>query len=149
MEVYVRGTRLSTQDWLRAQQIPANELPSLNEEQKVEARRTNRSDEEFARRDYAGSLSQQRLLQKMLRFGRWLNRKAEERDPSAKIESITLDTLAGRIEVSARVSGESFEFEIDEDLIERFLTTGSAESERSIFRILDVYLPEGQVARAS
>jgi len=149
MEVYVRGTRSNTQDWLRAQQIPANELPVLDEEQKSEARRMNHSEEEFARSEYAGSLSQQRLLQKILRFGHWLNRKVEERSSSARIESVILDTLAGKLVVGILAGEERFTFEMDEDLVERFLTTGSVESERSIFRILDVYLPEEQVARAS
>jgi hypothetical protein len=109
----------------------------------------NRSEEEFARSEYAVSLSQQRLLQKMLRFGRWLSRKAEEYSSNAKIESLTLDTLSGKLEIGVIAGGEQFEFEMDEDLVERFLTTGSADSEKSIFRILDVYLPEWQVARAS
>jgi hypothetical protein len=38
---------------------------------------------------------------------------------------------------------------MDEDLVEQFLITGSAELEKSIFRLLEINLPQQRVARAS
>jgi hypothetical protein len=149
MEVLVRGTRSSAQDWVRAQQIPANQLPPLDEEQKAEALRTRRSAEDYARSVYAGHLSQQRLLQRMLRFGRWLNAKVEERNPDSRIETVELDTLAGKLEVRVLAERETIDFEIDEELVERFMMNGSAELEKSIYRLLEVNLPRRRVARAS
>jgi hypothetical protein len=149
MEVYVRGARSSTQDWIRAQQIPANQLPPLNEEQKAAAQREKVSEEEYARSEYARQLSQMKLLQRMLKFGRWLNAKVEVRSPGSQIEAIELDTLAGKLEIKAQDDRETVDFEIDEDLVERFLTTGSDEAEKSLFRLLDVFLPQQQVAKAS
>jgi hypothetical protein len=126
-----------------------NEIPLLDDSQKAEARRGNVSEEEFARITYAEHLWQQRMLQRLLRFGRWLNVKVEERSPGSQIEAVELNTLAGRLEVKAQADGETVDFEIDEDLVERFLTTGSNEAEKSLFRLLDVFLPQQQVAKAS
>jgi hypothetical protein len=149
MDVFVRGERPNTQDWIRARQAPLTALPLLDEEQKAEAQLMRRSEEDYARGAYAGQLSQQRLLQRTLRFGRWLNKKAGERDPCAGIESVTLDTLLGKFEICAQTGSEGFEFEMDEDLVNRFLAAGSADAEKSINRILDVFLPEERMARAS
>jgi hypothetical protein len=149
MEVFVRGSRSSSQDWLRAQQIPANELPPLSEEQKTEARLTHRSEEDYARSAYAGQLSQQRLLQATLRFGRWLNARVEERNSDSHVEAIELDTWGGKLQVKVLTGGEVVNFEMDEDLVEQFLITGSAELEKSIFRLLEINLPQQRVARAS
>ena len=109
----------------------------------------NLSEEAYARSEYARQLSQKKLLQKMLKFGRWLNVKVGERSPGSQIEAIELDTLAGKLEIKAQADGETVDFEIDEDLVQRFLTTGSDEAEKSLFRLLDVYVPRRRVAKAS
>jgi hypothetical protein len=121
----------------------------LDEEQKAAAQREKVSEEDYARSAYAGHLSQQTLLQRTLQFGRWLNARVEERNPECRVESVTLDTWKGRYEVSISGGEEPIDFEMDEELVERFLTTGSAELEKAIFRLLEVYLPQKRVARAS
>ena len=149
MEVFVRGSRSDSRDWLTAQSASSIELPQLDQKEKEQARLGHISEERYARTIYAERLTQKRLLQRLQRFGQWLNTKVEERNPAAQIESLELDTLSGRIEVSIAVSGEKFDFEMDEDLVESFLTTGSADSEVAIFRLLEVNVPKRQVARAS
>lgn len=149
MDIFVRGARSSARDWSTAQNVSPNDLPQLDEKQKAEARRGNISEEVYARTIFAEELTQQKLLQKMLKFGRWLNAKVEERNPSVQVVRVDLDTLSGRIGITLSESGEMFDFEIDEDLVERLLTTGSSEAESSIFRLLDVYVPRQQVAKAS
>ena len=149
MEVLIRGSRSSRRDWATAQRAPLDQLPQLDERQRAEARRGNVSEEAFARTIFAEQLTQQSLLQRLLRFGRWLNARVQERDPVIQIENLDLDTLAGRIQISLSAAGEKFDFEMDEDLVERFLTTGSSDSESSIFRLLDVYVPRQQIAKAS
>jgi hypothetical protein len=149
MEVFVIGSRSNSRDWSTAQRVPSNELPQLDGKQKAEARWGNVSEEAYARTFLAEQLTLQKLLQRQLRFGRWLNARVEERDSSAQVKRLELDTLAGRIEVTISVAGEEFDFEMDEDLIERFLTTGSADAEIAIFRVLDVYVPRQKVAKAS
>ena len=149
MEVFVRGSRSNTRDWSAAQRASFDELPPLDDRQKTEARRGNVSEEVYARTVFAEQLTQQRLLQRLLKFGTWLNGKVQERNPDVQIEALELDTLGGRIEITLSASGKRFDFEIDEDLVDRFLTAGSAESESSIFRLLEVYVPQQQVAKAS
>ena len=146
MEIFVRGARTSARDRDHAWQVPASELPPLDEDQKARAQRMGRSEEDFARTEYAGQLWKQRLLQRLLRFGRWLNQRVKERNPDSRIESVELDTLMGKLEVTVFSGGEQFDFDMDEDLVEQFLSTGSSEAEKSINRLLDVFVPEQKVA---
>jgi len=149
MEVFVRGSRSNAQEWASAQKIPLSEIPSLDENQRAAAKRENVSEESYARSAYAGHLSQQRLLRQTMRFGRWLNTKVEERNPGFHVDSVTLDTWEGRFQVVVLGNGELADFSIDEDLVERLMTTGSAELEKAIGRLLEINLPVQQVARAS
>jgi hypothetical protein len=130
--------------------MPLNEIPPLDEQQKAAAQREKVSEEDYARSAYAGYLSQQELLQSTLRFGRWLNARVDERNPDGNVDAVELDTWSGKFKVKVLVAQESVFFEVDEELVERFLSTGSAELERSIFRLLDINLPQRQrAARAS
>ncbi len=70
MDIFVRGARSSARDWSTAQNVSPNDLPQLDEKQKAEARRGNISEEVYARTIFAEELTQQKLLQKMLKFGR-------------------------------------------------------------------------------
>jgi len=149
MDISVRGSRSSAQDWVRAQQIPLSEIPPLDEQQKAVARQMRLSEEDYARSAYAGQLSQQELLQRTLRFGRWLNARVEERNADSRVDAVELDTWSEKLKVRVLVGQESVFFEVDEELVERFMSTGSAELERSVFRLLEVNLPQQRVARAS
>jgi len=149
MEIFVRGARSSSQDWSAAQNVPVSELPSLDEKQKAEAKRGHVTEEAYARSLYAASLTQQKTLRRLLQFGRWLNTKIVERCPDGNIEAVCLDTLAGRLEIGASADGEKIDFEIDEDLVDRLLTAGSEEAEKSIYRVLDIYFSQRQIAKAS
>jgi hypothetical protein len=149
MEVFVRGARSDSRDWSAAQGVSLTDLPRLTEKEKEDARQGNMSEERYARKVYAEGATQKKLLQRLLKFGEWLNARAEERNPGVQIEKVELYTLSGRIEITLLAGGETVDFEMDEDLVERFLTTGSAESESAIFRLLDVYVPKQRVAKAS
>jgi hypothetical protein len=149
MDISVRGSRSSAQDWVRAQQIPASQLPPLDEEQKAAARRENVSEENYARSIYAARLTEQKLLQRMLKFGRWLNARIEERDPKASIDAVELDTWTGKLRISGKSGTDPFFFDLDEDLVERYLITGAADLERSIQRVLEIFVPIERAARAS
>jgi len=149
MEVFVRGSRSSSRDWSAAQGVPLSELPPLDEQQKAEAVRGHVTEEAYARSMYAANLTGQKTLRRLAQFGRWLSTKIEERNAASQIKSLDLDTLAGKLEVRALAGGEEIDFEIDEDLVDRLLTAGSEEAEKSICRLLDVYFPQKQIARAS
>jgi len=149
MEVFVRGSSSSMQDWLRAQQIPANELPVLDDDQKAAAKHLGIPEEDYARSVYAGRLAQEELLQKLLRFGRWLDTRIQERDPASTVESVDLDVWSEKIRVLGKSGGESFFFDLDEDLVERFLLTGATDLEKAILRVVEVFTPAQKAARAS
>jgi hypothetical protein len=149
MDVFVRGSRSSAQDWLRAQQIPRHELPPLNDVQKAAAEREKIPEQIYARSAYAAQLTEQAMLQKMLKFGRWLEAKIEERYPESIIDLIELDTWSGKFLVQGKAGADAFSFELDEDLVERFLTSGSADLESAIFRVLDIFVPIRREAKAS
>lgn len=149
MEVFVRGARSSTRDWLAAQRVPSNELPRLDDEQKAEARRGNVPEEMFARTVYAQQLTGQATLRRLQKFGQWLGGKLEERDSSGRIDSIELDTFSGKLHIEGATEKEPFSFELDEDLVERFLTTGTTELERAISRVLEIFVPMERAVKAS
>jgi hypothetical protein len=149
MEVFVRGSSSSAEDWLRAQQAPLNELPELDEDQKVVARKLQISEEDYARSAYAGQLAQRELLQKMLRFGKWLDARIQERDPASVVESVDLDVWNEKVRVHGKSGGEPFFFDLSEDLVERFLLTGGADLERAIFRVVEIFVLAQRAARAS
>jgi hypothetical protein len=149
MDVFVRGSRSSAQDWRRAQQIPLSEIPPLNEEQKAAARRENVSEENYARSAYAARLTEQATLQKLKKFGQWLGAKVERWNPGSCIDLVELDTWSGKYLIQGKTGTEPFSIELDEDLVERFLTTGAADLERAIFRVLEIFVPIEKEAKAS
>ena len=140
MEVYVRGSRSSSLDWVRAQELPANELPPLDEKQKERARRNNVPEEAFARTEYAQQLTAQATLQWLLKFGQWLEGQIEELGSDGKIRSIELDTWSGKIHVEGVTGSEQFSFALEEDVVERFLSTGASELEAAILRVLKIFV---------
>jgi hypothetical protein len=149
MEVFVRGARSSSRDWARAQEIPASELPALDEKQKAEAKRMNWPEEAFARSVYAQQLTGQAALQRLLAFGRWLEAKIAGINPDCKIDSIELTTWDGMLHIQGKNGYDAFSFELNEDVVERFLTTGAADLESSILRAVEIFVPRDRAAKAS
>jgi len=149
VEVYVRGARSSTRDWLAAQRVPSNELPKLDDEQKAEARRGNIREEAFARTVYAQQLTGQATLHRLLAFGRWLEAEIEGISPGSKIDSVELTTWDGMLHIQGKNGYDAFSFDLNEDLVERFLTTGAADLESAILRVAEIFVPRDRVAKAS
>jgi hypothetical protein len=149
MEVFVRGARSSSRDWSAAQRAPLNELPQLDDEQKAEARRGNLSEEAYARTFYAQQLTAQAMLRRLLKFGKWLDAEIEGINSECRIDSVELNTWEGMLHIQGKSEYDSFSFDLDEDVVERFLTTGSADLEAAILRVVEIFLPRGKVARAS
>lgn len=149
MEVFVRGARSSSRDWSIAQRVPSSELPQLSEEQKAEARRGNVSDESYARTLYAQELTGKATLQRLLAFGRWLEAKLEEMSPGCKISSVELTTWDGKLWIRGENDHDTFSFDLDEEVVERFLTTGAADLEGAILRVAKIFVPRVRVTKAS
>ncbi len=149
MEVYVRGARSSARDWLAAQRVHSSELPKLDDEQKAEAQRGNIPEETFARTVYAQQLTGQATLQRLLVFGRWLEAKIEGISPGCKIDTVELTTWDGMLHVQGKDGSDAFSFDLNEDLVERYLTTGAADLESAILRVVEIFVPRDRVAKAS
>jgi hypothetical protein len=149
MEVFVRGARSSSRDWLAAQSVPLSELPQLNAEQKAEARRGNVPENAFARTLYAQQLTGQATLQRLLSFGRWLEAKIAGMNPDCKIDSVELTTWDGVLHIQGKNGYDAFSFDLNEDVVERFLTTGAADLETAILRVAEIFVPHERIAKAS
>lgn len=149
MQVAVEGSRSSRDDWFRAQQLPASELPFLTDEQKTVAEKLGISAEDYARSAKAGEFSSEELLAKTEAVGRLLEKKMRERNPDSSIDSIVLLTFEGKFRVVAVAGGREIRLQIDEDLLDDLLQSGSQELETRLDRIIDMNLPNSKTARAS
>ncbi|HTF62550.1 MAG TPA: hypothetical protein VK638_07545 [Edaphobacter sp.] len=149
MEVVVTGWRSSNQDWSRAQQWPLQDLPPLTAEQKTVAHKLGISEEDYARSAYAGELSRQELIEKAERFGRLIESQIREIRANSSVEEVVLKTFDGKFQVLALVDGHKVRLEMDEDMVDDLLRSGSGELETRLKRIIDFNLPVSGSARAS
>jgi hypothetical protein len=128
MDIQVEGSRTTDQAWLAAHASPVESLPPLTEEGMREADRLHVPRESYLRTAYAEELSLPALTELVERYGLAIEKVIRQRFPQASITSIRLTTWKGRLEISVRAGLQAARFEIEEDLVERLLTTGSAES---------------------
>jgi hypothetical protein len=149
MQITVEGSRSSSDDWFRAQQLPASELPALSDEQRTVAEKLGISAEAYARSAKAGELSREELLTKTEAFGQLLEKKLRERSASVFIDSIVLLTFEGKFRVTAVAGGKEIRFQIDEELVDDLLQSGDPELEGRLDRVIDLNLPNSEAARAS
>jgi hypothetical protein len=149
MQVFVEGSRSTSDDWLWAQQLPASELPALSDEQKSFAEKLGISPEDYARSTKAGELTRRELQAKAETFGRLLEQKIRDRAPNASVESVVLLTFEGKFRVVTVVGGKETLLQIDEELVDDLLQSGSPEMETRLDRIIDLNLPNSEAARAS
>jgi hypothetical protein len=149
MRVMVDGSRSTSDDWLRSQHLHASELPALSDEQKSVAEKLGISAEDYARSAKAGELSRQDLVAKTEAFGKLLETKMRERVADASVDSIVLHTFDGKYRVIATAGGREVRFQIDEEMVDDLLQSGSKEIEARLQRIVELSLPESEAARAS
>jgi hypothetical protein len=150
MQIVIEGSRSTDRHWLQAQQVPAEMLPHLTEEQRRIARNFGVADETYARSVYAGELSQPAWAEKTRRLGQILESFMRSRILGAEVFQVTLQTAQGLFEVRAKVSGEEFAFQVQEDLVDELMEGGSEEALNRLQRIVEfALLPVGEKARAS
>jgi hypothetical protein len=149
MQISIEGSRSSSDDWFRAQQLPASDLPQLSDEEKCAAEKLGISAEDYARSAKAGELSRRELAAKTETFGRLLETKMRQSFPGSSVESIVRKTFDGRFLVTAVVNGREVRLRIDEEMIDDLLQSGSPEAERRLDKILELSLPNAEAARAS
>ena len=141
MEIVVEGSRSSSQSWLRAQNMPPEELPRLSIEQRTLAGRQGIPEEAFARSAKAKELSLPELVAKSETVGRLIENLAREKFFSVCVTEVALITFHGRFEVRLEVNGTQVQLSVDEDLVDSLLQTGSEESEKRMRKVVDIHLP--------
>jgi hypothetical protein len=134
---------------LQAQQWPAQDLPHLSGDQKAVASRLGIPEEDYARSALAGNLSRCELSAKTERFGEIFQKAMRERRPDALIHTIELQTFEGKLRIVAFAGDREVRLQIDEDLADNVLSTGSKELEARLARIVELNLPSAGAARAS
>ena len=148
MQVIVEGWRSSSSDWLKAQQLSPEELPPLSPEQKDVAEKLGISEEDYARSTKAGELSRQELQAKAEAFGTFLESRLRKRVADASIQSVLLQTFDGRVRIAGTAAGREFRLQIDEELVDNLMQSGSSELEERLQRIIDLGVPAPE-AKAS
>jgi hypothetical protein len=149
MQVIVTGWRSSSEGWLRAQQLPAQDLPHLSEEQKAIAREFGASEEDYARSVYAAALCRRELLAKTERLGELLETTMRAKFLDASVQMIELRTFDGNFQIVAIVRGQDARLRISEELVDELLVSGSKELEARLARIVELSLPSVGAVRAS
>jgi hypothetical protein len=149
MRVVVTGWRSSSEGWLRAEQLPAHDLPHLSEEQKTVAGEFGISEEGYARSAYAAELSRPELSAKAEKFGGLLQAMMRQRFPDASVTMVELRTFDGKFQIVAIVGGRDVRLRVDEDMVDGLLISGSKEVEARIARIVELNLPPVGAVRAS
>jgi hypothetical protein len=94
-------------------------------------------------------LTRRELQAKAETFGRLLEQKIRDRAPNASVESVVLLTFEGKFRVVTVVGGKETLLQIDEELVDDLLQSGSPEMETRLDRIIDLNLPNSEAARAS
>lgn len=149
MEVYVDGNRTSSENWLRAQTAPIEELPPLTEGEKIVAGKFGQTDETYARTLYAGDLERVNLGQKAVKAARILERFASQKAPGVQVDRVWLKTFEGKFRFDISLNGSSTLISISEELLDDLLEKGSRSAEEGISRIIEFNLPASWTAHAS
>jgi|SRR5579885_3533557 len=149
MDIRIDGSRSSSENWMRAQTAPAQELPVLTEEQKLAANRLGLSSEAYARSFYAGELERKNLEGKAERAAQLIEKLAARKFPGLKIIRVWLKTFDGKFRFDVSLNGSDALIFAAEDLIDELLEQGSKTAEEQIERIIELSLPASWRARAS
>ena len=145
MDIRVQLVNLpgSPANWKRALDVPRNELPVLNDEQKSFAKDFGMSDEQYARSIWAGRFSEALYR----RYAEQLGRLLQDADLPPDIESIDIayDGWKNKFYCSLQTrGGETIPLVIDANIIIRPLETGDDEglryAARSVKRAADLAL---------
>ncbi len=149
MQITISGARTSGDNWLAAHQLPAADLPCLNEEELKYARSLGLSTEEYARSRYAQELTEPELTQKAETVGRLVAKWLARMHSSAVVTRVGLDTLAGKFRVDVQDGSHTSVVHIAEQVIDDLLENGSRDAEAAVDRLLATNLWFVQEAKAS
>jgi hypothetical protein len=149
MEIRVDGSRSSSENWMRAETAPLQELPELSAEQRAAAASLGVRDEDDARNVLAFELERKDLEIKAQQAAHVIERLASEKVPTLRVDGVWLKTLDGKFRFDVESAGSHSLIFVSEDLMNDLLESGSRIAEESIARIVDYSLPASWVARPS
>jgi hypothetical protein len=145
MEIIIDGWRAGGEDRIKAQSVPASELPALSEAQREVASKMGISLEDYARSAFAGRLNQERLLEKTRRFAEILDGKLRSKIKGARINRIRLVAIEHEYRIEILANEKTIPFRVSEELVDDYIEGGSADIGRLIERNLETVLA-GQAA---
>jgi hypothetical protein len=140
MNVSVEGWRANPVEREAVRNIPAEQLPSLSDEQKEVARKLGVPEEAYARMALAGERTSNRLLQKTEMLARLLEKKLRALGSQASIESVVLKTIDHQFEVVTKVDGSNIPMRINESIVDDLFESGSREADERLSRIVSTTL---------
>ena len=138
MQIILEGSRFTDRSWLQAHQAPVEMLPHLSEADTDFARRHGVSDEEYARKLYAGLLSEPELAALVERLGLVLAGFLGDFLPGAVVVSITMQTARGMFSVVADHGGRDFSFSVRESVVNDLFEGGDAAALDKLRRIVEL-----------
>ncbi len=141
MQISVEGRRSSIGDWQAVSQIPADQLKPLTPGQAAVATELKISAEDYARSILEGERASEALLEKTQRLARLLNQRFSSRIAGVQIDSVALETWAGKFRVAIRGKINTV-FRINEDLVDDLFEGGSKEADERISRVIDLVVGE-------
>ncbi len=115
-EVYIRSNSSTAEEWKRAMEAPASELPSLDEEQKEMANRFGIAEEEYARGELARIYGQQGLRERGSKLGGIVQRILSARDSGYHLTAVLYEDLKARWIVQFETPGGIRSVSIARDL---------------------------------
>ena len=87
-EIHVQSNSSTADEWQRAMEAPASDLPSLDDEQKEIAKRFGITEEEYARGELARIYGQQGLKARGARFGDVVQRVLSLLNPEYRVAAV-------------------------------------------------------------
>ncbi len=115
-EVQVRSNSSTAEEWKRAMEAPASDLPPLDEEQKEMAKRFGIAEEEYARGELARIYGQQGLRERGTRLGSIVQRILSAGESGYRLTAVLYEGLKSRWIVQFEAPGGIRSVSISSDL---------------------------------
>jgi|SRR5665213_3959641 len=149
MDIRIDGNRSSAENWMLAQNASKELLPALDDAEKTVADQMGISHEAYARSMYAVDLTRNELKEKVERATRLIERIAQSKVPGLTVDSAWLKTLDGKFRFDFGLNRSRAAIWVAEDLVDKFLESGSRTMEEQLARIVESGLPASWTVKAS
>jgi len=148
MDIRVDGSRSDTESWIRARETPAEELPTLSDEEISVAGKLAIPIDEYRRARYAAEIARKHLEDRATRLGLLVQKWLSDHDFSTHVSSVWLKTFAGKYRIDIGGAKPHLLF-FEEDLVDDMLEGGSEEARHRFNRVLSLNLLDAREAQAS